>query len=91
MILMGALFMAVRALVKAKDQRADDIRDMGTAMKDLNAASNTLVIETNRTMDSMSTKMEAHNRETEEMRRAINELEKQQALFVATAKQQGRG
>lgn len=90
-LLVVALFFAIRGWLKAKDDRLDAHKEMGQALKDMNKASNDLAIETNRMVDGVKIALEGLTKKQETLTDKVTDLEKEQAIFVATANAKGGG
>lgn len=88
-LLAVALFFAIRGWLKAKDDRLDAYKEMGQVLKDMNKASIDLAVETNRMVDGVKQSLDGMTRQQQVLTEKVTDLEKEQAIFVATANIKG--
>ena len=82
-LLIVALFFAIRGWLKSKDERLEDQKEMAKALKDMNEASSRLAIESNRSGDGVKTVLEGLVKSNSELEDKVEDLEKQQVQLVA--------
>lgn len=83
-LLIVALFFAIKGWLKSKDERLDDQKEMSKALKDMNEAASKLAIETNRSGDGVRTALEGLSQSNKDLEDKIGDLEKQQVQLVAS-------
>lgn len=93
-ILIVALFFAVRALLKAKDDRFSDHKAMADALQQVNNANHALVVEMNRSTtalvadaarhhDSVKTTLNIQDKSVQELAKTINQLQQDHVRLLA--------
>jgi hypothetical protein len=83
-LLIVALFFAIKGWLKSKDERVDDQKEMSKALKDLNEAASKLAIETNRSGDGTKMALDGMVKSNKDLEDKIEDLEKQQVQLVAS-------
>jgi uncharacterized protein HemX len=82
-LLIIALFLAIKGWLKSKDERLDDQKEMLKALKEMNDASAKLAIESNRAGDGVKVAMDGLAKSNEKLEDKVESLEKQQASLAA--------
>jgi len=82
-LLIVALFLAIRGWLKSKDERLEDQKEMAKALKEVNEASSKLAIESNRASDGVKTALDNLIKSNKDVEVAISAMEKQQVQLVA--------
>jgi uncharacterized protein HemX len=82
-LLIVALFLSITGWLKSKDERLEDQKEMGKALKEMNEASSKLAIESNRASDGMKTALDNLAKSNKDLEIKVNDMEKQQVQLVA--------
>lgn len=85
-LLIVALFFAVKGWLKSKDERLDDQKEMSKALKDMNEAASKLAIESNRAIDLVKVGLDGLLRANKDLEDSVEALEKQQVQLTVEVK-----